>query len=172
MLTDPTRPGIVPICCTMLPFAILIETRGLEYCSQSLGTFFGPKFFLDPQFFWTQILFLSKIYLNPKVFDPKFFGPKFFRAERSVEVFREQKLVIFPFLSFFIQTVYIPPNVGQDELRVFELWATQSYATGTGWEIFTEHKPEKLSLFKSQYRASISCYVCKQKATCTAQQYA
>ena len=34
MLTEPSRPdpsraGIVPICCTMLPFATFIDTRGL-----------------------------------------------------------------------------------------------------------------------------------------------
>ena len=33
------------------------------------------------------------------------------RAEKSAEAFRQRKLVIFPFLSFLIQTVYISPIV-------------------------------------------------------------
>ena len=32
--------------------------------------------------------------------------------KKSGEAFREQNLMIFPFLSFLIQTVYIPPIVG------------------------------------------------------------
>ena len=34
------------------------------------------------------------------------------RAEKSAEAFWEQKFVFFLFLSFFMQTVYIPPIVG------------------------------------------------------------
>ena len=44
------------------------------------------------------------------------------RAKKNAEAFWEKTLVIFPFLSFFIRTVYIPPNVGQYKLIVFELW--------------------------------------------------
>ena len=45
------------------------------------------------------------------------------RAEKSTGAFREQKLVILPFLNFFIQTVNIPPIVGYYELSVVELWS-------------------------------------------------
>ena len=46
-------------------------------------------------------------------------------AENSAKAFREQKLVIFPFLSFLIETVYIPANVGQYNFSVFELLGIQ-----------------------------------------------
>ena len=44
MLTDPTRAGIVPICCTKLPLATFIDTRGLEHCWETHRTLFRPQF--------------------------------------------------------------------------------------------------------------------------------
>ena len=67
------------------------------------------------------------------------------RAEKRAEVFWEQKLVIFPFLKFFIETLYIPAIVGLYELSVLNDGALQYYAIGTRWEIsingaiFTKH---------------------------------
>ena len=53
------------------------------------------------------------------------------RAEKRAKLFWEQNLVIFLFLSFLIQTIYIPPIVGHYRLSVIELWASQYYATVT-----------------------------------------
>ena len=42
---EPTRAGIVPICCTKLPLATFIDTRGLEHCWETHRTlFFRPQF--------------------------------------------------------------------------------------------------------------------------------
>ena len=49
---------LVPICWTMLPFATFIDTRGLEHCWESHGTFLGRSWaifrkVLPTQFFGT-----------------------------------------------------------------------------------------------------------------------
>ena len=59
------------------------------------------------------------------------------RAEKSTEAFGEQKLVIFPVLSFLMQIVYIRPNVRQYKLNVFNDGTSLYYATSTKGKILT-----------------------------------
>ena len=93
MLTDPSRAGIVLICCTMLPFVTFIETRGLEHCCECHGTI------LDPTFFWTQT------FLDPEFFGPQIFLPHNFWTQNFLELFISQNFVwltICLVLKFFL----------------------------------------------------------------------
>ena len=113
MLTDPSRAGIVPRCCTKLPFATFIDTRGLEHCWESHRTLFG-KFF-HPQFlagalalqfvtirqkinlwikrnFWTKIFFLDQKFFLDQIF----FGSKNFSGQKLfwTKIFFGQKFIL------------------------------------------------------------------------------
>ena len=69
----------------MFPFATFIETRGLEHCCESHGTFlqtqyfFKPEIFLDPKFFGPES-FLTQNFVGPKIF----LGPKFVCTQKFV----------------------------------------------------------------------------------------
>ena len=53
MLTAPSRTGIVPMYCTMFPFATFFLDPQFFWTHNLFGpTFFGPTIFLDPQFLW------------------------------------------------------------------------------------------------------------------------
>ena len=83
MLTEPSQPGI--------------ETRDLEHCSESHGTFlwtqifFGLEIFIGPKIFWTQN-FWNQHFLDQQFFwaqnffEPKnLLHPKFFRSQNFLD---------------------------------------------------------------------------------------
>ena len=54
MLTEPTRPRIVPLCCTKLPFETFIDNRGLEHCQISHRTIGHCLESFSTQNFWLE----------------------------------------------------------------------------------------------------------------------
>ena len=111
---DPTQAGIIPICCTILPFATFIDTRGMESPSTSI--------------FWQECWHCSRSPVGGLLADLKF-GVCFYHSLSLTKYFLDQDfcyLIIFCKQFFWITDF---PNLSYQSFQTKPAKPNQAYLT-------------------------------------------